>query len=175
MKILHVLGSFRLPHDPNQEACSGIVRSVVEIARAQTKLGHQVYVAAAGCENWDADWQGVRLVNVRFASWAAGRIGKRKLDFRAHIPLMSLAYRQLFDIVHGHGYFYLRFIKAKIHLAHFHGDPFFTEDSGTGPSMQPADFRLIARTTDAQIAVSHFTADQLRRGLEGRRQYSHRL
>ena len=55
MKILHFLGIGRLPKRPMVDATGGTERSALEIARIQTRRGHDVTVASKA----DDDWQGI--------------------------------------------------------------------------------------------------------------------
>lgn len=126
MKILHILGGFYLPANPDQESMSGVVRAALEIAKAQVALGHSVTVANVGNANdvaWQADWQGVRLRSLAEASWARFSFAGRSLDFRRHWPYMLLTRQGRFDVVHGHIYNYLRFLPAQVRVSHFHSDP----------------------------------------------------
>lgn len=168
MRILHLLGPMSLPRDPDREAASGVVRAALEIARAQAKLGHEVWVAAVGREAWEAEWLGVKLAQLRYAAWARGTFGGRTLDFRAHLPYMTLTRKYRFDIVQGHLYVYLRFLRAKVRIAHFHSDPFYRGTASQSIALSAADFCLIERSTQAQVAVSRFVAEQLRQGLGSR-------
>jgi glycosyltransferase involved in cell wall biosynthesis len=156
------VGPLFLPEEPDMEACGGAVRAALEISRAQVQLGHEVWVASMGKKDHLADWHGVKLLTLRVAPSAALKFKEKRLDFSVHLPFMLLTYRNDFDIVQGHLYNYLRFLRAKIRLTHFHSDPFFEFGNN---SLKQADFILIAKTTHCQIAVSDFVAGQLKRGL----------
>jgi glycosyltransferase involved in cell wall biosynthesis len=165
LRILHLIGDLKLPPDPEAGAASGVVRAVLEIARAQAELGHEVSVAAVGQQAWKTEWRGVRLIQLPTAPWARIRFGRRTLDFRVHVPYMALTRQRSFDIVQGHLYSYMRFLPAKARVAHFHIDPFHRGSGERNVAWSDADFRVVSQTTNAQVAVSHFIADQLRRGL----------
>ena len=124
MKIVHVLGNFKLPQNPD-EGASGVVRAALEIARAQTHRGHEVTVAAVGQEPWEVVWNGVKVVQLGATPWARVQLGDRTLDFSTHTPLVRLSRRHTFDVIHGHLYYYLRFLRARIRVVHFHADPFY--------------------------------------------------
>jgi glycosyltransferase involved in cell wall biosynthesis len=166
MNILHVLGDCTLPRRPDEEAASGLVRAVLEIARAQISRGHAVTVAVAGAEAWRSEWAGVCLLGLASAPWARGTIAMRALDFRQHLPYVLLTRRHTFDVVHGHLYSYLRFLRAKQRVAHFHGDPFWKGRDYEDLALRPTDFLTIGRHSQAQVAVSHFVAGKLRQGLD---------
>ncbi len=168
MRVLHLLGDRKLPRDPDAEGSSGIVRAVLELARAQTALGHQVTVAATGYTSWKTEWEGVHLRGMPMLAWARWSIGGKTIDFRHHLPLVWLTRRQTFDVVHGHSYGYLRFLRARARIAHFHGDPFFKGQPGESLDLKPADLATIARVTDAQITVNQCFAREIERRLNGR-------
>lgn len=178
MKIAHVLGSFSLAKTPDESSLSGVVRAALELAQAQTRRGHDVTVVAVGTEAWVSSWQGVKLVQLRWQPNLRLELAGRTLDFSVHAPLVRFTRRNDFDVVQGHLYYYLRFLKAKLRVSHFHADPFYAGSDPTGPSADPstgpsaeqvgaakrAEFRLIARCSSAQVAVSHFIAEEVRRG-----------
>jgi glycosyltransferase involved in cell wall biosynthesis len=157
MKILHLLGDLHLPRNPDNEGASGVVRAALEIARAQVRLGHSVHVAAIGHDAWQCEWEGVRLMRLEMAPWARLNVDRRVFDFRRHLPYMALTSRRTFDVVHGHIYSYMRFLRAKQRIVHLHNDF----------SLEPADLDTIRRNSSAQVAVSQFVARQLERSLGG--------
>jgi glycosyltransferase involved in cell wall biosynthesis len=161
MRILHLLGPMILPCDPDTAAASGVVRAALEIARAQAKQGHEVWVAAVGQKAWEAEWLGVKLMQLQHAAWARRTLGRRTLDFRTHLPYITLTRKSRFDVVQGHLYMYLRFLNAGARVAHFHNDPLYPGGGDQNISFTGADFNLIERHSDAQVAVSNFIAEQL--------------
>jgi glycosyltransferase involved in cell wall biosynthesis len=165
MNILHLIGDRFLPDNPDQTDVSGVVRVALELARLQVQQGHQVTIAAIGKEARSSTWHGVRLLSLRPVPWARVRVGKRVLDFRLHLPYVFLTRRQRFDIVHGHLYIYLRFLRARGHIAHIHGDPFYRGSRNEGIDLKPLDLQCIARYTNRQVAISKFVADELKQGL----------
>ena len=167
MKILHLLGSRNLPANPDNEGVSGVVRAALEFARAQVHLGHEVSIAVIGSALWQSTWNGVQLIGLSSIPWAPIHINGRILDFRQHIPYIFFTRRYTFDIVHGHLYSYMRFLWAKGYVAHFHSDPFYAGHNNEKYDLKSADLDYIARNTDAQIAVSQFICDDLKRGLHG--------
>jgi glycosyltransferase involved in cell wall biosynthesis len=167
VNILHVLGDCKLPRDPDHDGASGVVNAVLEIARAQVSLGHNVSVAFAGAESFRSEWQGVQLVGLEIKPWARVRVNGRALDFRRHVPYVSLTRQYQFDVAQGHLYSYLRFLRAKRRIAQFHSDPFYKGRQNEGLDLKPADFANIARNSDAQVAVSQFIAGELERGFAG--------
>jgi len=164
MRILHLLGDRKLPADPNKEGTSGVVRAALEMARAQIQLGHEVSIAVVGHRPWRSMWNGVQLVGLSSTPWARIYRKGRVLDFSQHIPYILFTRRHDFDIVHGHLYTYLRFLRAKGHVAHFHSDPFYKGRKNEAIDLKLVDFAHIARNSDVQIAVSQFIAQELERG-----------
>ena len=153
MKILHLLGDLRLPQNPDHERSSGVVRAALEFARAQARRGHQPQVVAVGKETWQSQWHGVQLRQLGLMSWA--HLGG--FDFSIHAPYVLLTRQQHFDVIQGHLYPYLRFLKAGKRFVHFHSDPFH----------QGADAHLpnIAAHCDGMVAVSDFIAARIKQGL----------
>jgi glycosyltransferase involved in cell wall biosynthesis len=167
MRLLHIVGSGRLPRDPDLEGASGVVRAALEIARAQAKRGHEPWVVAVDRDAWETEWQGVQLVRLRLASWARARLGERVLDLRVHLPLIGFTRRHAFDVVHGYLHYYMRFLRARRRMVFFQTDPFHGGFTADRNAMGEADFALIARTSHVQLAASRFVAGQLQRGLAG--------
>lgn len=159
VKILHLLGDLRLPQNPDGERASGVVRAALEIAKAQARRGHQPQVVAVGREAWQNQWHGVQLRQLASMPWA--HLGS--FDFGIHAPYVLLTQQQHFDVIQGHLYPYLRFLRANKRLVHFHSDPFH----------QGADANLpnIAAHCDAMIAVSNFIAARIKQGLPDARVY----
>ncbi|WP_019588355.1 glycosyltransferase family 4 protein [Deinococcus apachensis] len=158
MKILHVVGAIRLPPHPEVEGCSGVARATLELARAQVEQGHEVWIAVVGKGAWREVWRGVHLVQLPHRPWAKGRVGGRTLDFSVHLPYIALTRREHFDVIHGHMYPYLRFLRGRARVTHFHSDP---------GGISVPDLQLILRHSDAQIGVSAFVTEGLRRRLPG--------
>lgn len=165
MKIAHVVGNFGLSPTPEEQGISGVVRAALEIARTQAATGHEVTVVSVGREPWKADWEGVKLVQLRAAPWARVRFGGRPLDFSLHVPLVGFTHRGNFDIVQGHLYYYLRLLRARARVAHFHADPFYKASAESKSETVRADFQVIAKSSDAQVAVSRFIARQIDKGM----------
>lgn len=163
--ILHLLGSFRLPPDPDQAGSSGVVRVALELARLQAQDGHQVTVACVGPEAWQSTWHGVTLRSFRPAPWARVNVFGRGVDLSRHMPFMLLTWQQRFDVVHGHLYYYLRGLRAGVRIAHVHGDPLHKGMGSQVTGMTKQTFALLERTVDGFIAVSQFIAGRLRSGL----------
>ena len=166
--IVHLLGSFRVPRDPDSEGCSGVVRVALELARLQAQHGHRVTVACVGAQAWQVNWQGVTLCSLRPWRWARVSVAGKTLDVRAHMPFVWLTWRQHVDVVHGHLYYYLRGLRADIRVAHVHGDPLHRGMGEHSIGMSQATFALLERTVDGFIAVSRFIAERLRTGLTER-------
>lgn len=166
--IVHLLGSFRVPRDPDSEGCSGVVRVALELARLQAQHGHRVTVACVGSQAWQVDWQGVTLCSLRPWRWARVSVAGKTLDVRAHMPFVWLTWRQHVDVVHGHLYYYLRGLRADVRVAHVHGDPLHRGMGEHSIGMSQATFALLERTVDGFIAVSRFIAERLRTGLTER-------
>lgn len=164
MNLLHILGNLKLPTNPD-EGVSGSVRAALELARAQAQRGHRVTLVAVGPSSWQSSWQGVTLRQLSRNPWARIRLAGRTLDLSTHYPLMRLSQNEAFDVVQGHLYYYLRFLQASIRIAHFHADPLHGLETESTLTAKRADFRLIARHSDAQIAVSRYIARQVARGM----------
>jgi glycosyltransferase involved in cell wall biosynthesis len=168
MRILHILGNRKLPQDPDHEATSGVVRAALELARHQQDLGHEPWVVVVGPTGWESIWKGVRLLAVPSMTNAQLKLGKRQLDLSMQLPLMLLTARYNFDVIHAHLYSYLRFLRARLRVIHFHVDPLYVSPHGPSAAYSPADFKTITRYSDVQIAVSQYVATQIRHGTQGR-------
>lgn len=165
MRILHIVGAATLPRDPDAESGSGVARAALEIARAQANRGHKVTVSAICDHAWTTTWRGVHLVGLPPARFARIHCGDREIDLRLHLPYVLYSRLHQFDVIHGHLYPYLRFLRSPRRVAHFHSDPFFVGSSNEGIDMKPADFISVERFTHAQVAVSQFVAGEVKRGL----------
>lgn len=161
MKIAHLLGTHVLPQNPSTAPVGGAVIAALRLAAAQVRHGHDVYVLTTGKTHWQTRWEGVHLVSLRYRGWA--QLGR--LDMRIHLPYLLWTQRQRPDIVHGHGYFYLRFLAAKRRIVHFHSDPLPNREATANLALTAADFAAIERFSDTQIAVSHYVAKRLCDGL----------
>jgi glycosyltransferase involved in cell wall biosynthesis len=169
MKILHVLGTGRLPQQPDQSAMSGLVTAVLEIARCQAAIGHQVTVVSIGTRRWSASWQNVTLLGLPWLPWASIRLGGRALDFRRHLPLLLHCLSGGYDVIHTHLNNYVRGLRGRRKILHFHGDPFYPgSDPAQRLDLKPADFARILHDSHAQIAVSRFVASRLQIGFNQR-------
>jgi glycosyltransferase involved in cell wall biosynthesis len=164
MKIVHVLGNQYLPSHPDDEGAAGPARVALEIARAQAESGHTVSVVVADKNSWKSRWHSVLLMGVPISRWATVQVRGRVIDFQRHLPYVLLTHLNTFDIVHGHVYSYMRFLRARARVVHFHGDPTHRGSKNEGLHLKQADFRNIAQYSQAQIAVSEFVARELRRG-----------
>lgn len=164
MKLLHTVGNFKLPQNPH-DSVSGVVRAALEIARSQAQRGHKVTLVSVGSSSWQTTWQGVTLRQLAAVSWARASFGGRTLDLGTHLPLLRLTQREAFDIVQGHLYYYLRFVRAGARIAHFHADPLYGADEMSAQEAKCADFHVIAQCTEAQVAVSHYIAGQIGKGM----------
>jgi glycosyltransferase involved in cell wall biosynthesis len=148
---------------------SGLVTSALEIARLQSKLGNQVTVAIAGRNSWCTSWDNVSLLSLKWIPWALLQYNGRTLDFRRHLPFLVHSAINDYDVIHGHLYLYLRGLRSKKKIVHFHASPLPFENYGLIlPGMVPEHFTRVLADSDAQIAVSHFVADQLISGLNRR-------
>lgn len=156
-RILHLMGERDLPRNPDQSDLSGLVQTVLQVAKGQQQRGHEVWVATVGPKGWQTEWSGVRLVCLPIASWARLRLGRWELDLRTHLPYVLLALRHPFDIIHAQQHTYMRGIRARTRIIHFHFLPLEGDDHPLGPD----DLRLIVQESDAQLAVSQNIAHRL--------------
>jgi O-antigen/teichoic acid export membrane protein/glycosyltransferase involved in cell wall biosynthesis len=164
LRILHILGERKLTPDPETSGMSGIMRAVMEVARHQAALGHDVWVASVGPKPWRSEWEGITLVVLPPVRWAKLRLGRRTFDFSGYLFYVWLTFRTRFDVIHGHFNNYMRFLRAGVRIAHFHGDPFYEGDGAKKLNFLKPDFDLIAQQTDAQVGITRFVARQLERG-----------
>ncbi|MGE3267926.1 MAG: glycosyltransferase family 4 protein [Chloroflexota bacterium] len=167
MRVLHLLGDRRLPPDPEAASSSGVVRAALEFARAQAEHGHDVTIASVGAEQWETRWRGVRLTMRHGIPWARVSVAGRSVDFRTHLAYMLYATLLRPDVIHSHAYYYLRFLRAGRRVVHFHADPMYSGRGDVRTDFSAADFALVARHSDVQIANSRFVAGQVQSGLRG--------
>lgn len=167
LKILHILGNFYLPKNPDEEGVSGVVRATLETARSQFRLGNEVYIATTGREKWWSEWHGVQLFCLKQIPWAVFRFGGRTVDFRSHLAYIYFTLMNDFDVIQGQLYAYLRFLRAQLRVVRFSRDPFYSGVDGS-LGLSPKDFSVMLRFSDLQIANSNFIADQLQHGFSGK-------
>lgn len=155
VKIMHVVSGGRIPQKFEEAGLSGLARVPLEIGIRQVQQGHEVVVAVLGSRvTWTARWQGVRIDGVR-------GVGGLKGPWPDHVSLLRLVHRVRPDLVHSHGYAYLRGIDAPRKVIHYHSNPLVTV-AGRARSRVQRDMRVAARHADVRIAVSQFVADPLR-------------
>jgi glycosyltransferase involved in cell wall biosynthesis len=164
MKILHFLSRRALPYEPADEGTGGITRVALELARAQHHLGHDVWVVTTARRTWQRVWNGVTLAALPEARWAPLHSRRYLLDLRIHIPFVRFCHEQRFDVVHGHEYPFLRFVRAPLRIAYIHNDPFWTERDPGQWWYQAQEFGILQRHSDLRIAVSRYVARQLHKG-----------
>lgn len=164
MRILHFVGRRRLPRNPDTGSTGGISRVALELARAQRQIGHDTWVAATAADSWRCDWGGVTLAGLAEPRWvpSVGLAGGM-VNLRTHAALIAFCRRELFDVVHGHEYPFLGFVRASLILSHVHNNPFWSEPNPRLWSSQTAEFRALLGS-DMRIAVSQFVKRQLRAG-----------
>jgi glycosyltransferase involved in cell wall biosynthesis len=165
MRILHYVGTARIPRDPDADAASGVTRVALELARVQAAHGDDVTVAAANVPAWRAMWRNVRLVSLGEWAWARATVRGNRFDLRGHLPLVKETLACSYDVVHCHNYGFLRFIRAEQKIMHFHSDPLFQDERFTMRAWQEKDFGVIRRHASKIIAVSSFVADRAREGI----------
>jgi len=158
VKILHFLGIGRLPKRPMVDATGGTERSALEIARIQTRRGHQVTVACNAAEHWEGSWEGVRVLHLKPYTWL------KKISFGKiagwHLPLAMLVRTGRFDLVHFHEYLHTRYFAAQPRVMHFHNDPLGHLDAA-GFAEAAAEYWAKVGNSAAQIAVSEFVVGRL--------------
>ncbi|POB09374.1 glycosyltransferase family 4 protein [Sulfobacillus sp. hq2] len=162
MKILHWIGTSNLPQNPSTSAVSGVVKAALELALAERELGNDVTVGAAGQENWQVKWQDIQLVSLKYTRWAKFTMRNNSYDFRQHLPLARYLITNDYDVLHAHLYYYMKFLRARSKVLHFHADP-LNEDSLLGPS----EWKIIARHGDGGVAVSRYIASRIKEGMGG--------
>lgn len=155
MKILHILGSGEIIKDPGAGALSGVVRAVLEYAKRQAALGHEVQIVGFGQGNWSAMWAGVKLVSLTEFSWAQIHFAGRHLDFVRHLPFVIYTLSHSFDVVHTHMHPYLRWMRGRLKVAHMHSDP-LADAQGEQLAIRKAGLRQLDSQADLVVAVSHF-------------------
>ena len=154
MKILHLMGDFRLPRDPDADGYSGIARATLELARTQVERGHEVTVASVGPAGWQSDWRGVTLLQLKHQRWARLPM----LDLSVHLPYLLLTRRQHFDVLHGQMYPSLHWLRGRVRVTQFHSDPV---------DLPAAVLARAAASSQVQIGVSDFVTAGLHRLLPG--------
>lgn len=165
MRILHYLGTARVPHNPDADPASGVSRVALEIAAVQAARGHTVTVASSSMPPWRSTWRNVRLISLGTWCWNNATMLRPVIDLSGHLPLMQEAFRYAYDVVHCHNYGYLRFIRAGQRIMHFHSDPLFQDDRFAMTAWKSKDFAVVRRYASKVIAVSHFVGDRVREGL----------
>ncbi len=141
------------------DATGGTERSALEIARIQTRRGHQVTVASNAEEYWEGSWEGVRLLHLAPYSWVRYcSLGKVR---GSHLPLAAQVRFGGFDLVHLHEYLNTRFIAAHPKVMHFHNNPLDNRDAATFAADAPDYWARVGKSA-AQIAVSEFVVGRLR-------------
>lgn len=159
MKVLHFLGIGRIPKRPMVDATGGTERSALEIARIQTRRGHDVTVASNAAEYWEGSWEGVRLVHLAPYSWVRYcSFGKVR---GSHLPLAVLIQSGRFDLIHLHEYLNTRFFAARPKVMHFHNNPLDNRDAAKFAEDAPEYWASVGKSS-AQIAVSEFVVSRLR-------------
>lgn len=154
MKILHLLGHFRLPRDPDGDGYSGIARATLELARTQVARGHEVTVASVGPAAWQTEWRGVTLRQLRHTPWA--RLGP--LDLSVHLPYLLLTRGERYDVLHGQMYPSLRWLRGRVRVTQFHSDPV---------DLPAAVLARAVASSQVQLGVSDFVTGGLKRLLPG--------
>ena len=149
---------------PVTSGVSGIVRVALEVSKLQVKRGHQVTIVCGAPSGWSSYWHGVNLMGLPLASWARLQTPGLQLDFRFHLPLVNLCRRAQFDVIHTHSYEYLRFLKSKLRVIHYHSEA--VDPSPGARERETKRFNLVNQTSQAKIAVSQFVRDRLIRVIE---------
>lgn len=155
MRILHVLFNGTVPDRPDVDPSSGIVQACLQIAREQVKAGHRVsvYFPSRPARRWE--WEGVQMLGTPNWPWARLRVKSRVLDFSSYGPLLLTSWRSRYDVVHAHGFGYLRGIHAQGVVQHFHADPQWA-------GFTARDYRRVAHDVRAIVTVNHAIAETLR-------------
>jgi glycosyltransferase involved in cell wall biosynthesis len=159
VKILHFLGIGRLPKRPMVDATGGTERTALEVARIQTRRGHDVTVASKADDHWEGNWEGVRLLHLRPYSWA--RICSLGRITGPQLPLAALIHSGRFDLIHLHEYLNTRFLTSRPTVMHFHNNPLADLDAAEFGERAPGYWTRVSKSA-AQIAVSEFVANRLR-------------
>lgn len=165
MRILHVLGIGRLPQRPDDEGVPGTSRVILELARRQRALGHEVVAGAIEADKWSTEWNGVRLLAWPRRPWARVRLGGRTLDLREQLGPFLLTRTRSFDVVHVHEYAHVANLRARARVVHVHNSPDWS--LCTEPELvrrRARRFWSAARGSDAQVGVSQFVTQQLSLG-----------
>ncbi len=141
------------------DATGGTERTALEIARIQTRRGHDVTVASKADTAWQGHWQGVRLLHLKSYAWA--RICSFGLCSGSHLPLAVLIRLGRFDLIHLHEYPNMRFFAGHPNVTHFHNNPLPDRDAAEFAEAAPDYWTQVGRSS-AQIAVSEFVVGRLR-------------
>jgi glycosyltransferase involved in cell wall biosynthesis len=161
VKVLHFLGIGRVPKRPMVDATGGTERTALEIARIQTRRGHDVTVASMADDTWQGSWQGVRLFHLRPYRWARFSVFGKVRDFRWDLPLAILIQSARFNLIHLHEHLETRFFVSRRKVMHFHNNPLADRDAAEFAKDAPRYWARISKSS-AQIAVSEFVANRLR-------------
>ncbi len=141
------------------DATGGTERSALEIARLQTRRGHDVTVASKADEYWEGSWHGVRLLHLKPYSWARFcSFGKVR---GWHLPLTALVHSGRFDLIHLHEHLNTRFFVSHPKVMHFHNNPLADRDPAKFAEDAPEYWSHVGKSS-AQIAVSEFVVKRLR-------------
>lgn len=155
MKILHVLSDVKVPVNPDVESSSGLVHACLQIAARQADRGHDVTVWFSSAVPRHARWRGVTLTGVVPWPWARVPLSRRTMDFSRHGPLLLQTFRRPYDVVHAHGFAYLRGVRARLRFVHFHSDPAWG-------GLTERDYARLARDVDGVLAVNHVIAETVK-------------
>lgn len=163
MRILHLLGVVRLPQRPDEEPASGLVRAALELARTQVDAGNSVTVATAGSHPWISRWHGVKLLNLRAWEFAKLSVNGRCYDFRQHSAFVWETVHHSYDIIHAHDYGYLKFLRSRQKIMHFHSDPLYRDEAMSETNYwKPPDFNIVKKSASKVIAPSRYVKGRLK-------------
>jgi glycosyltransferase involved in cell wall biosynthesis len=159
VKFLHYLGIGRLPKRPMVDATGGTERTALEVARIQARRGHDVTVASKADEDWEGNWEGVRLLHLKpFYSWIKFcSFGKAS---GSDLRVAALVHSGRFDLIHLHECLNTKYFAGRPKVMHFHNNPLDggTEEFAAGA---PEYWAQVGKSA-AQIAVSEFVVGRLR-------------
>jgi hypothetical protein len=125
-----------------------------------------VTVATAGPQPWRAAWEGVELKVLPHTGYATASWGGKRWDFRQHGAFLWETWTHEYDVVHSHNYGYLRLLRGKMELMHFHSDPLYRDESIRG--WRPEDFDSLLKAADNIVTVSRFVAGRVVQGINRR-------
>lgn len=165
MRVLHVLGRVTVPPNPQEAPVSGVVRACIEIAREQSRRGWRVSVMYPARAPTESRWEGVTLMG-RPPLWIDGwpRLSSHGEEWAYHGRVVAETWRRRYDVVHGHGSGYLRYVRAGLRVAHLHFDP--------DVSLNRRDLQTIDRHAHAIVVVNARVASDLaRKGLRPTKVY----